>query len=200
MRRLRLTLLSNKFSWAQTEPAKPLLPLFLATLLAGLFIILSDASPTWLVLVFLACCAIGSAFWFGDLRRVMLFMLIFTTPIDISKALIVSGGVYSPGLSIVISDFFFLGLFALWGIRQFIVRHASIRFDHLHRTALLFLCWLWISAGSTPASRSSSSLKVVTDSTPLRIFCHRVGISAAPGKRPAMPIMAISEWLAVRLA
>ena len=147
MRRLRLTLLSNKFSWAQTEPAKPLLPLFLATLLAGLFIILSDASPTWLVLVFLACCAIGSAFWFGDLRRVMLFMLIFTTPIDISKALIVSGGVYSPGLSIVISDFFFLGLFALWGFRQFIVRHASIRFDHLHRTALLFLCWLWISAG-----------------------------------------------------
>ena len=128
------------------EPARPFLPLLLALPLSLLFVALSEASPAWVAMIFLACCAAGSAFWLGDVTRVALFMLILTSPIDISKALIVEGGVYSPGLSLFISDFFFLGLLALWGFRQFIILRAAPAFDRLHRVALVFLGWLWISA------------------------------------------------------
>lgn len=127
-------------------PSRPLVPLLLAFLLAALFVVVSDASAAWLALIFLGCCAFGLAFWFGDLQRVALFMLILTTPVDLSKALIVEGGVYSPGLSLFLSDIFFLALLALWGFRRIIVLRAPVRFDHGHRVALLFLAWLWVSA------------------------------------------------------
>jgi len=128
------------------DPVRPLLPLLLAALLAVLFVGISDASPAWLVLVFLACCAFGCAFWFGDIQRVALFMLILTTPIDLSKALIVEGGVYSPGLSLYLSDLFFLALLAVWGFRRILVLRMPLRFDRHHRVALLFLAWLWAGA------------------------------------------------------
>lgn len=138
--------LRSSLAETHAEPARPWLPILLALPLAALFISISDASPAWVILIFLACCAVGCSFWLGDLLRVTLFMLIFTSPIDISKALIVSGGVYSPGLSLFVSDFFFLGLLALWGFRHFIVLRAPLHFDRQHRVALLFLGWLWISA------------------------------------------------------
>ena len=127
-------------------PAKPILPLFLCLILAALFVMISDASGTWLAMIFLACCALSAAFWFRDLQRVLLFMLIVTTPIDISKALVIPGGVYSPGLSLFTSDLFTLALILLWLLRLVLVRGAEIRIDRLHAVAFVFLGWLWISA------------------------------------------------------
>jgi len=130
----------------KADQARPLLPLLMALPLSVLFVALSEASPAWVGLVFLACCAAGCAFWLGDIKRVTLFMLILTSPIDISKALIVEGGVYSPGLSLYLSDFFFLVLLALWGFRHFIILRAPLIFDRQHRVALIFLGWLWFGA------------------------------------------------------
>ncbi len=122
------------------------LPLLFAILLAAIFVAASDTSVAWLTLICLGCCAFGLAFWFGDLKRVALFMLVLTTPVDLSKALIVEGGVYSPGLSLFLSDIFFLSLLALWSFHRIIVLRTPVSLDQLHRVALLFLAWLWVSA------------------------------------------------------
>src|ERR1051325_5198663 len=50
-----------------------------------------------------------------------------------------------------------------------------------------------ISAASVLAARSSSSVKWTAASTPLRMLFHRASTLRAPGKRPAMPMMATSD-------
>ncbi len=48
-----------------------------------------------------------------------------------------------------------------------------------------------ISSGSTPEASSSSSEKKLIDSTPSRRLCQNAPTSSAPGKRPAMPTIAM---------
>ena len=47
---------------------------------------------------------------------------------------------------------------------------------------------------SAPAALSSASVNGRIDSTPSRRFAQNWSTSAAPGKRPAMPTMAICSW------
>lgn len=113
---------------------------------ALLFAVIAHETATWQLLIFLAICFAAALFWFRDTVGVFLAMFVMTAPVDLSKALIIPGGVYSPGLSLFLSDFFLAGLALTWAFRYFILNGQPLHLDRLHRLALLFLAWLWISA------------------------------------------------------
>ena len=121
-------------------------PAALSLLLALLFVVVSHETTMWQVLIFLGVCFAAAVFWFKDIPGLFLAMFIVTTPIDLSKALIIPGGVYSPGLSLFLSDLFLIGLAGTWLFRHALLRRQPLHFDRLHRLALAFLAWLWISA------------------------------------------------------
>lgn len=122
------------------------LPLVLALGVVLLFVSVSHETVMWQVLIFFGICFAAALFWFRDLPSVFLVMFVITAPVDLSKALIIPGGVYSPGLSLFLSDLFLIGLAGMWGFRHFLLQKRPLHFERLHKFALVFLVWLWISA------------------------------------------------------
>lgn len=120
-------------------------PASLALLLATAFVLLSVATPTWQLLVLMAVVGWAMLGWSADRRAMLLFLFVVAVPINLSKALIVEGGVYSPGLSLFPADLLLIALAALWAGDRFVSRNP-IRLDRNHAIALLLLGWMWISA------------------------------------------------------
>jgi O-antigen ligase len=118
----------------------------LALALGIVLVLLLDASITWQVLVLAALCCFAALFWSRNVESFLLFMYAVTVSIDLSKALIVQGGIYSPGLSLFLSDLFFLPLLGLWLWRHLVVECRAPRLDGLQKFALVLLAWLWFTA------------------------------------------------------
>jgi len=120
-------------------------PASFALVLAVVMLLLSLATPTWQVLVLMAVVGWAILGWSADRREALLFLFVVTVPIGLSKALIVEGGVYSPGLSLFPADVLLVALAALW-VRDRFASQTAIRFDRNHALAALLLAWMWISA------------------------------------------------------
>ncbi|GMV02725.1 MAG: hypothetical protein AMXMBFR52_23810 [Burkholderiales bacterium] len=117
----------------------------LGLLLAAAFVLLSVATPTWQLLVLIAVVGWAMLGWSADRRSTLLFLFVVAVPINLSKALVVEGGVYSPGLSLYPADLLLIALAAWWVGDRFVSR-AVIRIDRSHALALLLLGWMWLSA------------------------------------------------------
>lgn len=120
-------------------------PATLGMLLAAAFVLLSVATPTWQVLALMAVVGWAMLGWSADRRAALLFLFVVAVPINLSKALVVEGGIYSPGLSLFPSDLLLVALAAWWAGDRF-VSGVAIRIDRSHAPALLLLGWMWISA------------------------------------------------------
>ncbi|AFI84260.1 hypothetical protein Q7A_1430 [Methylophaga nitratireducenticrescens] len=121
----------------------PLWYLPLAGIFALIYVSLSALSFTWIVLLFLALCFAAGAFWFKDIQNVLFFGFVFTSSISLTKALIVEGGIYTPGLSVTLSDIFLIPLLFLWLFDKKIVHGEKIYWSKLHFLPLIFLLWSW---------------------------------------------------------
>ena len=110
------------------------------------FLILSDLSVTWLVL--LTCSLVFGAicFWFKNIKLILFLGFVFCSSIHLTKALIVEGGIYTPGLSLSISDVFLIPLTFIWLAEKKFFLKQKIYWSKLHLPPLLFLLWLWFSA------------------------------------------------------
>lgn len=116
-----------------------------ASLFSLCFLIVSDMSTTWLILLTSALIFVSGCFWFKNIKAVLFFAFMFTNSISISKALIVEGGIYTPGLSITISDLFLIPLLILWFSDKKIIQQKKIYWSNLHDMPLYFLLWLWFT-------------------------------------------------------
>lgn len=116
-----------------------------AALFAWVFVALSDLSVTWLGLLSITLTFLCGSIWFRNIKDVLFFGLIFTSSINLSKALIVEGGVYTPGLSIILYDIFLLPLLAFWLVEKKVFLKKAIFWSKLHTLPLLFLLWMWVT-------------------------------------------------------
>lgn len=123
-----------------------LLPLLLSLLLAVGLLAFAEAGSTWLAFLVLGMGVAAASLLIGDVQRVMLFMFILTIGVDISKALVVPAGAYSPGLYLYVSDVFLMGFAAAWLLNRWLVKHERLQFDRLHRFAFLYLGSWWFAA------------------------------------------------------
>lgn len=117
-----------------------------ALLFAFLYLCASALSLTWLILLFMGLCFACGAFWYKDIQNTLFLGFIFTSSIAITKAIVASGGIYTAGLSLTLSDLFLLPLLFLWIIDRTIIRRQAIYWSRLHLLPLLFLLWLWFTA------------------------------------------------------
>lgn len=113
---------------------------------AVLFAASSGLSLTWLVLVVLMLAAGAAVFWSGDIKEFLLCIYFFTLPADLTKALIIPGGVYSPGLWLTLSDLALIPLAALWLFDRKVLRSTRLDWSPLHSIASLGLAWTWVTA------------------------------------------------------
>lgn len=124
--------------------SQPLVSYFiLACIFAFIYVGLSALSFTWMVLIILALCFATGAFWFKDIQNVLFFGFIFTTSIYLTKALIVDGGIYTPGLSIWLYDLFLIPLLVLWLFEKKVIKGERVFWSKMHFLPLLFLLWSW---------------------------------------------------------
>jgi len=120
----------------------------LVAIIYGLgFVLTLELSSTWLILIFLGTAGLAFLFCLGDPKDSLLYVFIFTSAFEFSKALIVKGGVYSSGLSLQLSDLSLLPLLFLWFFENKIVQKRRLIWrSKLHRIAALLLAWLWFTA------------------------------------------------------
>ncbi len=114
-------------------------------LFSFLYVSATGLSFVWITLLFMALLFAVVALWVKDIKQVLFFGLIFTISMNISKALIVQGGVYTPGLFLTLADVFLFPLLVLWFIDKKIVKDEKIYWSKLHTFPLLMLIWLWIT-------------------------------------------------------
>ncbi len=110
-----------------------------------LYVCATALSFTWIVLLFAALCFAAGSFWLKDIKNVLFFGFVFTSSIAITKAIIASGGIYTAGLSLSLSDVFLIPLAFLWFFEKKVLRRETIYWSNLHLVPLLYLLWLWIS-------------------------------------------------------
>lgn len=109
------------------------------------FVVVSDLSKTWIALLTIGLSFAAIAFWFKNLKLVLFFGYVFSCTIHLTKALIVEGGIYTPGLSLTVSDLFLIPLLSIWFLEKKIFLKQKIYWSKLHVIPLLFLLWLWFS-------------------------------------------------------
>jgi putative inorganic carbon (HCO3(-)) transporter len=118
-----------------------------AALIFGLLLVLvSGLSITWLILFFLGVCFGAATFWSGNVKDFFFLGLLFTCSIDINKALIAEGGIYTPGLSLTLSDLFLAPLLILWIAGKIFDHNPRIYWSSLHNYVLVFLIWFCSTA------------------------------------------------------
>lgn len=116
-----------------------------AAVFALAFVIISDLSFTWLALLSITLIFLSISVWFRNIKDVLFCGLIFTSSINLSKAIIAEGGIYTPGLSIVLIDLFWIPLLFFWLIEKKVFLKQAIFWSPLHIIPLLFLVWMWIT-------------------------------------------------------
>jgi O-antigen ligase len=109
-------------------------------------VVVSDASLTWLLLILAGLCCLVGLFWTRDVDLFLLFMSSFTVGIELSKALVVSGGVYAPGFSLYLSDLFLIPLIVKWAFQTLIAERRLPSVTRVQGYSLLFLAWVWFTA------------------------------------------------------
>jgi O-antigen ligase len=128
-------------------------------LLAAVF--LADASPAWMILSLLGLSFIAALFWWGNPGELLFLGFVATLAIDISKALVVEGGVYTPGLSLFLSDLFFLGFLGYRIIDRFLITRERMVFPRPLKIALAFTLYMWIS-GATSNNQLAGLLAAIS--------------------------------------
>lgn len=114
-------------------------------LLAGLALSLGSTAAT----LALACLLGGAALlaWFGRPKRLLIGLLFFTAPIDISKALVPPiDQFYSPGLYLTVGHVMLIALALLWLARRLVEERRLPPFGRLDAWVLLFLALVWVGA------------------------------------------------------
>jgi O-antigen ligase len=122
------------------------LSLLAAIAFTTMMIVVSEASLTWLLLIIAGLGCVAALLWLKDMDVFLLFMTSFTIGIELSKALIVSGGVYAPGLSLYLSDLFLVPLILKWLIHGLVSERRLPGVTRVQGYSLLFLAWVWSTA------------------------------------------------------
>lgn len=106
--------------------------------------------------------------WIGRPKLLLVGLLAFTAPIDISKAVVPPlSRFYSPGLYLTVGHVVLLALAALWLLRRLLSERRLPPFGAADGYALLFLALIWLGALRSPqgalavASAMSYSLAVL---------------------------------------
>ncbi len=118
----------------------------MAALLGVFLSLISDLSYTWYMMIFFGMIIFAVLFWFNNPGETLLYLFVFTIPIDMTKGIVAHGGVYTPGLYISLSDLFFFGFFLVWIFQKMIVNREPFHVGPLGKAAILFTGYLWLSA------------------------------------------------------
>jgi hypothetical protein len=118
--------------------------------LAVAVVCISHLTAAWFVLLVAALVTAVAVVWSGDIKLALASALAFAFPIDITKALLVSGGVYAPALYLILSDVFLLPLLVLWLWDRKVVQRATFARSPFYGPAVALLAWTWISTLYTP--------------------------------------------------
>jgi O-antigen ligase len=113
-----------------------------------MFVILSELSATWLVLLFLGLGFVAVVFWSGNPKDFLFVGMMLTCSIDINKVIIAKGGVYVPGLSITLMDVFFLPLFGIWLFEKLVINRQRLRWNKIYLLPFLYILWCWLSVAN----------------------------------------------------
>lgn len=133
---------SPQLAWGGAAYA--LFALALSAACATGLVMAAHLTVPWLVLALVAMTGAAIAAWSGNPKQVLMQGFLVTVTVDISKALIVPGGVYAPGLSLWVSDIFFCGYFVLW-LGGKILRKERLRVVPLARYGFVFVLFMWAS-------------------------------------------------------
>lgn len=126
-----------------------------STLLAGLLLagsalsvlVLGLDSPLLLAALVVLLGGAGVLLWVGQPKLLLIGLLFFLAPVDISKALVAPlGQFYSPGLYLTVGHMVLLVLTVLWLAQRLIVERRLPPFGRLDGWVLVFLAFIWLGA------------------------------------------------------
>jgi O-antigen ligase len=118
-----------------------------AACLGLIVVMLTDASPAYLVLLLGAVGLAASAFWFRDLSSFLVVAMVATATITINKAVPMSPmAKYGAALVFTAHEVFFFPLVALWLFQRCFVARQSITAVPGQRWALIFVAYAVFSA------------------------------------------------------
>jgi putative inorganic carbon (hco3(-)) transporter len=106
----------------------------------------ADSSVTWIGLVICGTASLATVSWARDLQFSLMWIFLFTLPIDISKALTSVASAYAPVLQLYLSDLAFFPLATLWLFDKTFIRKSPIYWSRVHWIALLLLLWFSTAA------------------------------------------------------
>lgn len=90
---------------------------------------------------------VAACVWIGRPMALLIALLFFVAPIDISKAIVAPlDRFYSPGLYLAPSHLVVLGLLAAWGLHRMLCTGRDLPFTRLDGLALAFLAVIWLGA------------------------------------------------------
>ncbi|MFO0947993.1 MAG: O-antigen ligase family protein [Planctomycetota bacterium] len=124
----------------------PILAISASLFMTLVFLVATGMTNTWIALILLGLMTGTGVFWAADIKRVLLYVFVFTASIDINKALIVEGGVLAPGLSLTVADVFFFPLVLVWLWDKKVIRKERIDYGDVRWPMWLFLGWMWLTA------------------------------------------------------
>jgi putative inorganic carbon (HCO3(-)) transporter len=110
----------------------------------------SHLTPAWLILLLCALVTGVAILWSGNIKMALLGAVALTFPVEITKALILSGGVYAPALTVIVGDVFLIPLLALWLWERKVVQRAPLARSPFLGPALCLLIWTWITPFYSP--------------------------------------------------
>lgn len=137
-------------STAVSFPAQLFAVTLLSVVAAFIFLAFSDASPTWLAVLYISIAASAAAALSRDVTRVLLYSLCFFAPFDIGKAILVANAKVSPGFSLYAPDVFLLPLLSLWLWDILAIRPRRIYLGAGFKIATMSLAWTWWTALFAP--------------------------------------------------
>jgi len=117
----------------------------MACLLGGIVVLTLGLSTTWLVLLFLAGVTCIVVVWSGEIANTLLYGLVLTAPIAITKAISARGGVYAPGLELSLVDVFLGCLLVVWLV-DLVMSQKPVRTPPPGAGVVLAIFgWAWVS-------------------------------------------------------
>jgi O-antigen ligase len=122
---------------------------FFAIFFGITIVLISSLSFTWLFLIAIGVFVLIVLFWSKTPMAIFFYMFIFVLPIDMTKGIIATGGVYTPGFYISLADLFFAPFFLLWIMDKFFQEEKSFQLSPLGKMGAVFLFFLWASALSS---------------------------------------------------
>lgn len=103
-------------------------------------------SPAWLVLCALGAVTAVVIAWSGELTETLLYGLVATAPIAITKSILARGGVYRPGLELSLVDVFLACLLLVWVVDLVMLRKRVHMPPPGVGVVIAIFAWAWVSA------------------------------------------------------